>query len=676
MHRPKSSWAEIVGAVGALAAAEGANQAAQEVRSLRHSQQESFALLKDQLERERQRLESVRKLRQSVFDFSEALLNFRREIKGLLPDYYCAAALFSEMELQSRVDTLYADRESLESYEDKKLLKNCSEWVTSIRASIEECASADGISIDEVTATLSSRHSEIGRWRQLLAVAREQVEQLSRSIADWGGTGPNEFLHAFESLRARVTGAQAALKLLGESLQRFQGTFGFVYSHPSICHVWSDACDARPKTAEDIFSQANELFVRADQLLSKWGGQIADFKALWDSFYEARYEDFLQRLEKCSADLRHLPEVCAWADTASTRLQRVSKLLKVARDEIARRNWLSALVQLREARNVPCSGRLYPELKRLRVAASDGLLAVRLTWFVIIGITAGLLSYSLEIHHWTSWGLGISPVFLVVLLSPQIIAARKAGASWREILKGLIDFIVHPKRVLIFPLMLCVGTAVIVETNRNEPTHLVPIVKGPDYNEVARPSTMSARVPEMGRNADEVATRKLDKATVEQQKRIELPSAIEKSPSFDDAGQGWNKGMQRVDGGPSGATGNVVRPASDTSPELQFGRGSRLMIHVTVLERQADGGFDFRGTLLPPIPTVGAVPLDETVGVAGVETPSKNGRISVSLKSFVVGTKTYELKATGGAAGTGPGLELSTGRTLEMWFEDTSIYRQ
>lgn len=391
MHRPKSSWAEIIGAIGAIAAAEGANDAAREVRNLQKSQQESLALLKDQLELERQRLESVRKLRQSVFDFSEWLPNLRKAIEGKLPDYYCAAALFSEMELQSRADTLYASRDLLESYEDRKLLKNCVEMVTSTRRLVEECASAAGIPVDKLDGILLSRHSEIRQWRHLVASAREQVDKLSRSIADWDGTGPNEFLNACEDLRTRIAEAQAPLHLLGDSLQQFEETFDFVSSHPNICEVWSDASDVRPKMAGDIFSQADELFARANQLFLKWTDQITDFKFLMDSYSEARYYDFLERLEECSPDVQQLPEVRAWADAASTRLQRVSKLLQAARDEIVHRNWRSALVQLREARKVPCSQRLRPELKKLEVAASDGLLPVRLFWVVIIGTIIGML---------------------------------------------------------------------------------------------------------------------------------------------------------------------------------------------------------------------------------------------------------------------------------------------
>lgn len=198
MHRPKSTWAEIIGAIGVLAAAEGASRTAKEVRSLHDSQQESVALIKNQLQLERQRLENeerdrecVRNLRQSLFDFSEALPKLRSEIHGLLPDYYCAAALFSELELQRQVDALYENRGLLESYEDKKLLRGCLEGVTSIRAVVAECASADGVLIDQLTAILFSLHSDIRQWRQLLANAREQVEQLSPSIADWEGTGPN-----------------------------------------------------------------------------------------------------------------------------------------------------------------------------------------------------------------------------------------------------------------------------------------------------------------------------------------------------------------------------------------------------------------------------------------------------------------------------------------------------
>jgi len=389
------------------------------------------------LELERQRhehedrlRESVRKLRQSVFDFSEALPNLRKAIEELLPDYYCAVALFLEMDLQRQADALHSNRELLESYEDKKLLKNCSDMVTSIRACVEECASTDGSSFDQIARTLGSRRSEIGQWRQLLANAREQLEKLSRSIADWDGTGPNEFLNACEHLRTTVAETPAAIHSLGQSLQRFEETFGFVCGHPNICQIWPDACEARPKMAEEIFSRGKELFDRANQLFHKWMDQVPEFGVLMVSFSESRYEDFLEKVEQCSPDLRNLPEVRRWEDTASTRLQKASKLLQAAKDEIARRNWRSARAKLREVRNVPCSQRLNPELGKLEADVSHGLLPARLFLAVISAIVLGILLYWLGIasmHHSTIEQHGAtSPVSAVSLKTP---ATRKLVAT-------------------------------------------------------------------------------------------------------------------------------------------------------------------------------------------------------------------------------------------------------
>jgi hypothetical protein len=118
---------------------------------------------------------------------------------------------------------------------------------------------------------------------------------------------------------------------------------------------------------------------------------------------------------------------------------------------------------------------------------------------------------------------------------------------------------------------------------------------------------------------------------------------------------------------------------AESAPELQFGRGARVMIHLTDLERKANGGFDFSGTLFPPLPDTGAVQLDQTVQVVGFGNINKNGRLLVSVTRFVVGGKAYQAKMTGnntGAAWSGPGVELVAGRTLEMWFDNTSIYAQ
>jgi hypothetical protein len=446
MSRPKSSWAEIIGAIGALSAAEGAHRAADEVRNLQALQQSSLTLLQDHLEYERQRHEaedrlrgSTRKFKQAVFDFSEALIGLKQDIEGLLPDYHCAAALFYEMDLQRHADAFYENRELLESYKDKKLIKNCLEAVGSIRASIEECALAQYVTLDQLAGALFARHSEIRQWQKLSSDTRNAVERLSRSIGEWE-KGPDDFLNALERLREESVSARGALDSFAEKRRQFWETLEFVSNHPNVGQVWREAWEASPSTVEDVVSRGGAVLSQAEQLLGKWVAETTNFKALKDSFSEARYEDFQEKLDQCPPHVRQLKQVRSWAETAVARLRRASELIQSARGEIVRRNWRVARTILLEAEAIPCSRRLRIQLKELELIALDGMLPARLTWVVSIGALLAAVSYWLGILTWFLLAIGVTPLIVALMLLPQIIAARRSGGSWRAILNALIMF--------------------------------------------------------------------------------------------------------------------------------------------------------------------------------------------------------------------------------------------
>jgi hypothetical protein len=132
------------------------------------------------------------------------------------------------------------------------------------------------------------------------------------------------------------------------------------------------------------------------------------------------------------------------------------------------------------------------------------------------------------------------------------------------------------------------------------------------------------------------------------------------------------------------------RPASSPSattqtapsPHLRFESGVRLFIHLISIERQPDGNFTFRGTLLLPLARLGDVPLEQGTILAGSGTvdSANSGRFTVSVREFVVGGAKYAPQSTGGLnaqSGTGPGIgTVEVGQTLEMWFSSASVYQK
>jgi len=129
---------------------------------------------------------------------------------------------------------------------------------------------------------------------------------------------------------------------------------------------------------------------------------------------------------------------------------------------------------------------------------------------------------------------------------------------------------------------------------------------------------------------------------------------------------------------------SIATPAPPTVPtqstahpsQLRFETGVRLMIRVSSLNREPDGSFTFRGTLLLPVALTSAVSLDQTTKLTG--SGAANGR-KLSVTEFTVNGENYGLRTANGSnkqPGSGPAVELNPGKVLEMFFGSASVYEK
>jgi hypothetical protein len=144
-----------------------------------------------------------------------------------------------------------------------------------------------------------------------------------------------------------------------------------------------------------------------------------------------------------------------------------------------------------------------------------------------------------------------------------------------------------------------------------------------------------------------------------------------------------NKSEVRADAGlslsPSGSqprsTNSTTQSANHPSL-LKFEAGVRLFILVNSMTRQPDGSFSFRGTLLQPITLAGPVSLDQSTELVGSGTV--NGGHVASVAGFTVRGENYGLRQAASGVirkpGSGPVVELSLGKVLEMWLVSASVY--
>lgn len=118
----------------------------------------------------------------------------------------------------------------------------------------------------------------------------------------------------------------------------------------------------------------------------------------------------------------------------------------------------------------------------------------------------------------------------------------------------------------------------------------------------------------------------------------------------------------------------------DHRPQLRLESGIRLWIRVTAINRQPDGSFTFRGTLLQPVERANANQLDQGTEVSGSGTVN-NGHVTVLLTAFTVGGANYALRQDDASRsnkrpGTGLAVELDPGKLLEVWLASSSVYRK
>jgi hypothetical protein len=123
---------------------------------------------------------------------------------------------------------------------------------------------------------------------------------------------------------------------------------------------------------------------------------------------------------------------------------------------------------------------------------------------------------------------------------------------------------------------------------------------------------------------------------------------------------------------------SVTTQAADHRPLLQFKAGVQLWIRVNSIRRQPDGSFSFRGTPLQPITLTDSVSFDQGTELVGWGKVN-GGHVMVSVTEFTVRGENYGLRSTGSAnknPGSGPAVELTPGKLLEMWFASTSVYEK
>jgi hypothetical protein len=147
-----------------------------------------------------------------------------------------------------------------------------------------------------------------------------------------------------------------------------------------------------------------------------------------------------------------------------------------------------------------------------------------------------------------------------------------------------------------------------------------------------------------------------------------IPSAVGTAPG---AGQGQ---------GPSSAARGAVTITEKHPLQLRVESGVRLWIHVTSINRQPDGSFIFRGTLLQPLALADANQLDQGTELSG-SGALNNGHVTILLTSITVGETNYALvqdvaSGSNRPPGTGLAVELNPGKLLEVWLASSSVYRK
>jgi hypothetical protein len=106
----------------------------------------------------------------------------------------------------------------------------------------------------------------------------------------------------------------------------------------------------------------------------------------------------------------------------------------------------------------------------------------------------------------------------------------------------------------------------------------------------------------------------------------------------------------------------------------------RLLIVVSTIHFKPDGRFEFRGTLLLPVPQPGPVPLDKGAEVVGIGAVNQ-GQTSLSVTELDVQGVRYRLKEGTGdmnaeTPGAGGAVDFHLSQVLDMWPADAAVYEQ
>jgi len=131
------------------------------------------------------------------------------------------------------------------------------------------------------------------------------------------------------------------------------------------------------------------------------------------------------------------------------------------------------------------------------------------------------------------------------------------------------------------------------------------------------------------------------------------------------------------DVGMARATSNTA--AATTFPtSLQFDSSAHLLVALSSAKRLPDGSFEFRGSLLLPVPLVGDAPLDRGTEVVGAG-ETREGKTSLAVMEFDAQGARYIVKDGSGAMkaqtpGTGGAVQFERSQVLEMWPISPLVY--
>jgi hypothetical protein len=163
-----------------------------------------------------------------------------------------------------------------------------------------------------------------------------------------------------------------------------------------------------------------------------------------------------------------------------------------------------------------------------------------------------------------------------------------------------------------------------------------------------------------------------------------LPQLAEHLPSKQQApygqGAGASGGQVAAPSPPSPPLNAAAAPATAPPPSLRLEPGAHLSMVLSSVNRLPNGTFQFRGTLLLPVPQAGPVSLDRGAEAIGAGTMSQ-GQTSLAVTEFVIQGARYTLKVGNGAmkaqtAGAGGVVQVDRGQVLEMWPASPLVYEK